>query len=72
MKVQNNEYAVRLIDLPCAVKALTALDEEGFPNIYVNAKLSQEAQHKALRHEQNHLDRDDFYNDLDIRTVEGA
>lgn len=72
MTVQNNEYVVRLIDLPCAVKAMTALDDEGFPNIYINSKLSQEAQYKALKHELNHLDRDDFYNDLDIRTVEGA
>lgn len=72
MTVQNNEYVVRLIDLPCAVKAVTALDDEGLANIYLNAKLSQETQRKALKHELNHLDRDDFYNDLDIRTVEGA
>lgn len=70
--VWNDEFAIRLIDLPCTVKAVVALDEDGFNNIYVNSKLSQEEQCKALKHELNHIARNDFYNDLDIRTVEGA
>lgn len=48
------------------------LDETGFPNIYINSRLSLEEQRKAVTHELNHIARNDFYNNLDIRTVEGA
>ena len=58
------------MDLPCTIKAFVAMDEDGFNNIYVNSKLSREEQRKAVMHELNHLARNDFYNDLDIRTVE--
>lgn len=58
------------MDLPCTVKAFVAMDEDGFNNIYVNSKLSREEQRKAVMHELNHLARNDFYNDLDIRSVE--
>lgn len=68
--VWNNEYAVRLMDMPYTVKAIVAMDEEGFNNIYVNSRLSQEEQFKAALHELNHVARDDFYNDMDIRSVE--
>ena len=69
-KIWNNDYRVRLMDLPCTIKAFVAMDEDGFNNIYVNSKLSREEQRKAVMHELNHLARNDFYNDLDIRTVE--
>lgn len=70
MTVWNNEYAVRLMDMPYTVKAIVAMDEEGFNNIYVNSHLSQEEQSKAVLHELRHIARDDFYNDMDIRSVE--
>ena len=62
--------AVRLIDLEVNVGGLIAVDEEGFVNIYLNARLSREAQLKALRHELRHYYRDDLYSDADIREVE--
>lgn len=70
MTVWNNEYQIRLMDLPYTVKAVVAMDEEGFSNIYVNSRLSQEEQFKAAMHELRHVARDDFYNDLSIRTIE--
>ena len=66
----SDEYLVRLLDLPSGVRALVAVDEEGFSNIYVNARLSREEQAAALRHELRHLSNDDAYNDRDIRSVE--
>lgn len=69
-KLTSDEYRVRLMDLPSGVRALVAVDEEGFSNIYVNARLSREDQAAALRHELRHIRRDDAYNDRDIRIVE--
>lgn len=60
------------MDLPYGVKGFVALDDEGFPNIYVNSRLSREEQYRAATHELKHIARNDFYNDSDIRTVEGA
>ena len=62
--------AIRLIDLPYSVDELVSLDEEGFANIYLNARHSYEKQKKSLRHAIKHLDNDDFYNNKDIQTVE--
>lgn len=65
-----DEYRIRLIDLPCSVHALVVYDEDGFPNIYLNSRMSREAQRKALRHELRHIARDDAFNAADIRSVE--
>lgn len=62
--------AVRLIDLPYSVDEMVSIDEEGFASIFLNARHSHEQQQKSLRHALRHLDKDDFYNDKDIRTVE--
>jgi len=70
MTVWNNEYQIRLMDLPYSVKAMVALDEDGFSNIYVNSRLSQEEQFKAAMHELRHVARDDFYNELSIQNIE--
>ena len=64
--------AVRLIDLDWAVDGLIAVDETGFVNIYLNARLPLEARERALRHELAHYYRDDLFNELDIRQVEQA
>ena len=69
MTVLDN-YTVRLLDMPCSVKAMTAMDEEGYFNIYINSKLSREAQRKAVKHELVHIRNEDFYNNLDIRDAE--
>ena len=70
MTVWSDEYRVRQLDLPCTIKACVAMDEEGFNNIYVNSRLTQEEQYKAAAHELNHIYRDDFYNNQDLRGVE--
>lgn len=68
--MQSNEFSVRLMDLPYAVKGFVALDEDGFANIYVNSRLSREEQRKTVRHEINHLAKDDFFNNVDIMNAE--
>jgi len=72
MKVWSNDYVIRQLDLPYGVKGFVALDDEGFPNIYVNSRLTQEEQYKTATHELKHIARGDFFSDSDIRSVEGA
>ena len=61
---------VRLVDLPVQAGGLISVDEEGFVNIYLNARLSRDAQREALQHELRHHWRGDLYSDEDIRAVE--
>lgn len=51
---------MRYINLPCSVRGLTVMDNEGFYNIYINARLSLAHQHDALMHELEHINRNDF------------
>lgn len=64
--------AVRLIDLDVRVGGLLSVGEDGFINIYLNARLSRDQQLRALRHELAHYARDDLYSDADIREAERA
>ena len=63
---------VRLVDLPVQAGGVIAVDEDGFVNIYLNARLSRDAQRRALVHELRHHYRGDLYSDQDIRAVEQA
>lgn len=65
-----DDCVVRLIDLPAAVGALVAVDEDGFNNIYVNARWGYNGQRRAYKHEVTHIENDDAHNADDIRTVE--
>ena len=68
--IGDDDYIVRLVDLPGTIYGCTRLSPDGFANIYINAKLSPEAQRKAFLHEMRHLERGDFYNDLSIYEIE--
>ena len=63
---------VRLIDMDVRVGGLTTVDETGFANIYINARLSEAGRLRALRHELRHHWRGDMFSDADIRAVELA
>lgn len=65
-----DEYRVRLVDLPARVGGMVSVDDEGFYNIYLNARLTRERQRKALRHELDHIAEDDLYNTRSIEAVE--
>ena len=57
-----NEYKIRYIALPYTIKGVTVMDNGGYYNIYINSRLSWEDQKKAVRHELEHIQRDDFDN----------
>ena len=63
-------YAVRIVRLPLRVKGMAVRDEDDFVNIYINDRLAGPEQKKALDHELEHINREDFDNELDIRQVE--
>ena len=65
-----DDCTVRLIDLPEAVGAILAVDEDGHNNVYVNARWGYNGQRRAYKHEMKHIVNDDMNNADDIRTVE--
>lgn len=65
-----DDYTVRLIDMPTVVGGTINESLDGHINIYINARLSHDGQHKAFDHEIKHWQNDDFHNDDDIRVVE--
>lgn len=56
----DSDYCVRLIDLDTHVRGVTAVDENGFASVYINARQAQPAQYAAFLHELEHIKRDDF------------
>ena len=65
-----DEYKVYLVPFPGDIRAAVMLDNEGFPSIYINDKLSPQAQKKAFLHEIKHINRDDFENVMTLREIE--
>lgn len=65
-----NDYCIRFIPLPFTTKGVTVEDTEGFFNIYINSELSSDAQQDAIRHELNHISRDDFDAEKSLREAE--
>ena len=66
----DNDYNIKIIDLPYDVNGLTAVDPSGYATIFLNARLSRDGQRRALKHELRHIYRDDFDSKSDIHAVE--
>ena len=64
------DFAVRMVNLPGAIRGAVRMSDDGFMNIYINDNLSPEAKQATLEHELNHIKRDDFYNGKPIEDVE--
>lgn len=55
---------VRLIRFPNdKVRAVTLPNDDGTFDIYINSRLPEELQQKALDHELKHIQKDHFYNE---------
>lgn len=70
MKKLPDNAIVRLIDLPHGVGGAIMEDEEGFVNVYINARSGHDAQVKDLDHEITHIENDDLHNDDPIDVIE--
>lgn len=64
------DYIIRYVDLPITVKGVTALDDNGFYNIHINARLSIEEQKRTIAHEIKHIARGDFFSCDSLEEVE--
>lgn len=65
-----DEYRVYEIALPATVYGAVRVDCDGFYSVYINRDLSPKTKKAVLRHELKHLERNDFYNNDSIYTVE--
>ena len=64
-------YFVREVSLPFEVKGIvTPNAEDDSFSIYINSRLSDDQKRKALKHEIDHIENDDFYNEKTIEEVE--
>lgn len=61
---------LRYAALPSTVRGLTVQDEAGDYNIYVNARLTYEANQQTLQHEIQHITSNDFNKLSHIRNIE--
>ena len=68
--MRTNEYTVRLVDMPPSVRGMLVMDVEGWPNIYINARLSKSAQQAAFLHELKDLENGDVDNNKPIGDIE--
>lgn len=57
-----DDVFIRYIDLPTTVNAVTVPDEDGNYNVYINDRLSYEAQQEAYEHELYHIEHGHIYN----------
>lgn len=64
-------YCVRVVDdMPKGVRGTTVIDEDGFANIYINARLGEIDRRRALAHELRHIGKDDGFNSKSILDIE--
>ena len=64
------DYTVRFAPFPLSVPALTAKDEDGHYNIYINCNLSDGMQKQALKHELEHIKQGDFESQEPLEIIE--
>ena len=67
--VNESEYCIRYIDLPCSVRAFT-VEDNGFYNIYVNSRHCYSQNVKSIKHELEHINKGDFDCSLPIDALE--
>ena len=72
MKLTENEYHVYIVSLPGDINEAVRVDADGFASIYINDCLSPAARRAAFDHAVQHIVRNDHFNDLSIREVEGC
>lgn len=66
-----DDYIIRLVTLPTTVRGFVTVDSDGNPNIYINARLTEEERQRTYLHEVKHITRGDLNNDLPIQMIEG-
>lgn len=60
LPVPERDFCVRLLNMDTCISGVTAMDDDGFANIYLNARQTWERQKKAFSHELQHMIKCDF------------
>lgn len=60
LPVSERDFCVRLLDMDTHIAGVTAMDDDGFANIYLNARQTWERQIKAFSHEIRHIALNEF------------
>ena len=66
-----SDIPIILKDLPVSVKGFVCLGSDYEPVIVINSRLSRENQLKTYRHEKDHIDRGEMFNE-DYHEYEGG
>lgn len=65
-----DDCTIRLIKMPMGIEGMIAESPDGHINIYINDKLSREAQESVAEHELLHWENGDLDSQESIRAVE--
>lgn len=65
------DYFVYYEDLPRTVRGVVTPNDDATFSVYINKKLDEASQRKALAHEVHHIENDDFYNGRPLYEIEG-
>ena len=68
--IKLDSMIIRKVDLPVGVDGITILDQNGDYNVYLNDRLSYDAQAATLRHEIEHINQGHFYREDDLKVLE--
>lgn len=63
---------IRVEILPASINGVTVKDDNGDYNIYINARISEDARVEAFRHEVHHIQEGHFYSMDDVREIEAT
>lgn len=65
-----NDFFVRFVALPFAIKGCMLPNDDGTYSIYINSRISTFEQRRTLEHELIHIEQDDLYSLLPIEIIE--
>ena len=70
--MDENDIIIRLIKLPGAIRGYTCPSFDGIYNVYINKDLPSEMRDEVIRHEIDHIKRNDFISDRKVPELEAA
>ena len=68
--IEQDEYTVRMLDLPASVGGFITESPDGYVNIYINARHGDRGQRRAFLHELRHAENDDLHSAEDLAVIE--
>ena len=69
--LEGADFFVRVLDLPPRVGGFCSPNEDGTYNVYLNSRKDRQHNIDSYFHEIDHIEGDDFWNELPIEEVEG-